>query len=275
MIWELFQRGRWYLLGAFLLANSGPVLILTALGSGQMLDPELLDPAERWPVVIHVITIEINALIFGAALLYFTGSKGHNVALRQLAIQQGLKLNEYGLFRGTRRIAGRTEEQVYERLGLPFVLAVGLMMPVAGYPIYRVTAADTSVAAYWQHLLALPFWPSGPPWFLWVLLVFDLGAAALYAFARRSGEALGQIVGKLSARPTAFVTVLVAASGLAYVPLALAFTPWTWFHVGPFGFQLCRPLLYAVNFLAGLGVGAYGIERGLLAPTGWLAASFS
>jgi DNA polymerase (family 10) len=57
----------------------------------------------------------------GAALLYFTGSKGHNVALRQLAIQQGLKLNEYGLFRGTRRIAGRTEEQVYERLGLPFV----------------------------------------------------------------------------------------------------------------------------------------------------------
>ena len=57
----------------------------------------------------------------GAALLYFTGSKGHNVALRQLAIQKGLKLNEYGLFRGTRRIAGRTEAQVYERLGLPFV----------------------------------------------------------------------------------------------------------------------------------------------------------
>jgi DNA polymerase (family 10) len=57
----------------------------------------------------------------GAALLYFTGSKGHNVALRQLAIQQGLKLNEYGLFRETRRIAGRTEEEVYERLGLPFV----------------------------------------------------------------------------------------------------------------------------------------------------------
>jgi hypothetical protein len=157
------------------------------------------------------------------------------------------------------------------RLGLPFALAVGLLMPVAHYPIYRVTAADPSVTAYWRHLLALPFWPSGPPWFLWVLLVFDLGAAALYAFARRSGDALGRIVGKLSARPTAFVTVLVAASGLAYVPLALAFTPWTWFHVGPFAFQLCRPLLYAVYFLTGLGVGAHGIERGvLLAPGGWL-----
>jgi hypothetical protein len=157
------------------------------------------------------------------------------------------------------------------RLALPFVLTVGLLMPVAHYPIYRVTAADTSVTAYWQHLLALPFWPSGPPWFLWVLLVFDLGTAALYAFARRTCDALGQIVGNLSARPMAFVTVLVAASGLAYVPLALAFTPWTWFHVGPFAFQLCRPLLYAVYFLTGVGVGAYGIERGaVLAPGGWL-----
>jgi DNA polymerase (family 10) len=58
---------------------------------------------------------------FGAALVYFTGSKSHNVSLRQLAIGKGLKLNEYGLFRGTRRIAGRTEEDVYARLGLAFV----------------------------------------------------------------------------------------------------------------------------------------------------------
>src|SRR5262249_51836377 len=63
----------------------------------------------------------------------------------------------------------------------------------------------------------------------------------------------------------------VATSAVAYVPLALAFTPWTWVHVGPFAFQLCRPLLYAVYFLAGVGVGAFGIERGLLAPNGWLA----
>ncbi|HKA27890.1 MAG TPA: DNA polymerase/3'-5' exonuclease PolX [Candidatus Binatia bacterium] len=63
----------------------------------------------------------VPAESFGAALLYFTGSKAHNVALRQLAIAKGLKLNEYGLFRGTRRVAGRTEEEVYARLGLVFV----------------------------------------------------------------------------------------------------------------------------------------------------------
>jgi DNA polymerase (family 10) len=58
---------------------------------------------------------------FGAALAYFTGSKAHNVALRRIAQARGWKLNEYGLFRGERRLAGATEEEVYEALGLAFV----------------------------------------------------------------------------------------------------------------------------------------------------------
>jgi DNA polymerase (family X) len=58
----------------------------------------------------------------GAALQYFTGSKAHNIALRDRAIQRGLKLNEYGLYRddGT-SVAGPSEEEVYEQLGLAFV----------------------------------------------------------------------------------------------------------------------------------------------------------
>jgi len=58
---------------------------------------------------------------YGAALLYFTGSKAHNIALRGLANQHGWKLNEYGLFSGKRRIAGATEEEVYRKLGLAFI----------------------------------------------------------------------------------------------------------------------------------------------------------
>ncbi|MBK7485125.1 MAG: DNA polymerase/3'-5' exonuclease PolX [Nitrospira sp.] len=58
---------------------------------------------------------------YGAALLYFTGSKAHNVVLRQLAQQRGLKLNEYGVFRGDKPIAGETEESVYASLGLPWI----------------------------------------------------------------------------------------------------------------------------------------------------------
>jgi DNA polymerase (family X) len=58
---------------------------------------------------------------FGAALQYFTGSKDHNVRLRSLARDRGLKINEYGVFRGEERIGGRTEEEVYDRLGLPWI----------------------------------------------------------------------------------------------------------------------------------------------------------
>ncbi len=55
---------------------------------------------------------------FGAALQYFTGSKEHNIVLRKIAIKKGLKLNEYGVYRGRKQIAGRTEEGVYKILGL-------------------------------------------------------------------------------------------------------------------------------------------------------------
>jgi peptidoglycan/LPS O-acetylase OafA/YrhL len=157
------------------------------------------------------------------------------------------------------------------RIGVPFALTVGLLMPLAYYPVYRVTAVDPGLAAFWQHWLALPFWPSGPPWFLWVLLVFDLIAAGLYKFGHISGDVLGRAIGQLGTRPRPFVVALLSASALAYIPLALMFGAWDWFQIGPFSFQFCRPLHYLVYFLAGAGVGAYGIDRGLLALDGWLA----
>jgi len=59
---------------------------------------------------------------FGAALLYFTGSKSHNIKLRQLAIKKGWKINEYGIFdHAGKRLASATEEGMYQRLGLPFI----------------------------------------------------------------------------------------------------------------------------------------------------------
>ena len=58
---------------------------------------------------------------YGAALCYFTGSKAHNIAIRRIAQQFGLKINEYGVFRGTERIAGEDEASVYRSVGLPFI----------------------------------------------------------------------------------------------------------------------------------------------------------
>ena len=63
----------------------------------------------------------MGAQQFGSALLYFTGSKSHNIALRTRAQEMGLKVNEYGIFWGKKRIAGKTEEECYHSLGLPWI----------------------------------------------------------------------------------------------------------------------------------------------------------
>jgi len=58
---------------------------------------------------------------YGAALQYFTGSKAHNIAIRRMAIEKKLKVNEYGVFKNNQRIAGKTEEEVYRQVGLPYI----------------------------------------------------------------------------------------------------------------------------------------------------------
>jgi DNA polymerase (family 10) len=63
----------------------------------------------------------VESASYGAALHYFTGSKAHNIHVRRMGQDQGLKINEYGVFRGDKRIAGKTEEEVYAQVGLPYI----------------------------------------------------------------------------------------------------------------------------------------------------------
>jgi len=76
---------------------------------------------EEMDIQVDLRVVEEKSL--GAALAYFTGSKAHNIRLREMAAKAGLKLNEYGVFRekDDRRLGGRTEEEVYRILGLPFI----------------------------------------------------------------------------------------------------------------------------------------------------------
>jgi hypothetical protein len=154
------------------------------------------------------------------------------------------------------------------RLGLPFVLVVAILMPATLYPTYLQTANEPGLAAYWRQWLALPFWPCGPMWFLWLLLVGDFAAAALHRFAPALGNSLARLSSAAEVHPARFFAGFVFVSILAYVPLALLFTPSAWFQLGPFAFQLSRPLHYALYFFAGVGLGAGGVERGLLAADG-------
>lgn len=70
-------------------------------------------------VDLRVVPLEA----WGAAMIYFTGSKAHNIRIREMAVRKGLKLNEYGLFRAKsgKLIVARTEEEVYEKLSLPWI----------------------------------------------------------------------------------------------------------------------------------------------------------
>jgi DNA polymerase (family 10) len=82
----------------------GPVRSTVTLRSGLQID-------------LRVVAEES----YGAALVYFTGSKDHNIAIRKLGQGRGLKVNEYGVFRGESRVAGKTEEDIYRSLGLAYV----------------------------------------------------------------------------------------------------------------------------------------------------------
>jgi surface polysaccharide O-acyltransferase-like enzyme len=107
-------------------------------------------------------------------------------------------------------------------------------------------------------------------WFLWLLLSADLLAAGLHSITPRWGEWLARLSSTAGTQPLKYFVLLVVASALAYVPLALAFGSEAWSQFGPFAFQLSRPLHYALYFFAGAGLGGYGIERGLFAPEGAL-----
>jgi DNA polymerase (family 10) len=85
-------------------ASQGDTRSTVRLSSGLQVDLRVIAPA-----------------CFGAALQYFTGSQAHNIELRKVAQAKKLKLNEYGVYRGTKRIAGRTEQEVYASLGLDWI----------------------------------------------------------------------------------------------------------------------------------------------------------
>lgn len=95
---------------------AGVKRVLAAGGTKGSVTMELKEGRE---LQVDLRVVEADA--FGAAWQYFTGSKEHNVRLRELAVRRKWRLNEYGLFEGDKSLAGRTERQIYGKLGLPWI----------------------------------------------------------------------------------------------------------------------------------------------------------
>lgn len=171
----------------------------------------------------------------------------------------------------TRKGAGVYLTDRLRRIGLPFVVAVAVLSPLALYPAYAVRTGDPSLAGYVNAWLALPYWPGGPQWFLWQLVAINALAAAVHAFAPGALRDLRRIGAWAEGHPRASYLLLSAIGILGYAPLALAYSPFGWGEFGPFGLQYCRPLLYIAVFFAGFALGGYGLDRGLLSTDGPLA----
>ncbi|WMT76571.1 acyltransferase [Bradyrhizobium sp. Ash2021] len=173
------------------------------------------------------------------------------------------------------------------RLGVPFLISIFVLMPVAYYPTFLryhlPGTTDFNFLHFWWHTLTVGPWPSGPAWFLWVLLALDFIAAAVWSVAPRVVAALGWVIFALRNRPvTAFISFLIF-SVVVYLPMHLIFGDTGWLEPGgyPLPIQTSRILLYAGYFLAGVGVGAVSLKAGILADNGelvrrwpaWLAIS--
>lgn len=156
------------------------------------------------------------------------------------------------------------------RLGIPFLAAAAIVAPIAYYPAY-LQNGGRGLAGYAHAWISLGDWPAGPAWFIWMLLAFDLVAAAMFAVIPGFGDVLGRLASNARARPIRWFLLLTAFSFAAYTPMTFIYSAEYWTSIGLFQFQTSRLFHYAIYFFAGVGVGAYGIDRGLLASGGILA----
>jgi surface polysaccharide O-acyltransferase-like enzyme len=176
----------------------------------------------------------------------------------------------------TRRGASGYLQNRAWRLGIPFLVSIFVLMPIAYYPTFLryhlPGTTDFNFLHFWWRTLTVGPWPSGPAWFLWVLLALDILAAALSAAAPRLLKMFGLLIFSLRARPwTAFAAFLVFSVAV-YVPMRLFVGDMSWLEPDgfPLPIQTSRILLYAGYFLTGAGIGVVSLRAGILSEDGEL-----
>ena len=158
------------------------------------------------------------------------------------------------------------------RLGLPFAVGVTVLMPAAYYAAWLAAGHNEGYLDYWLRNIT-DGWPPGPLWFIWVLLLFDVVAAAIFAgFPRRTFK-FPSVSGWLMERPLSAFGFMACVCALTYLPMlaVFGFGVWAPLLTKPFYFQICRIGLYLAWFFAGAWVGANDLDRGLLSRNGRLA----
>ncbi len=107
-----------------LVVSKSPVEVMDAFTSLDGVEDVIAKGETKSSIVIKGMDVDlrvVGAESFGAAAHYFTGSKHHNIRIRELGVREGLKINEYGIFRGDKKIGGKNEEDVFKNVGLAYI----------------------------------------------------------------------------------------------------------------------------------------------------------
>jgi hypothetical protein len=159
------------------------------------------------------------------------------------------------------------------RLGLPFAICALTLIPIAYYALALQQGTDLTFAAFWKKTVTVGPWPSGPIWFVWVLLAFDITSSVLYRISPTLVFPINRVSQMGFKEPWRFWLLLWIVTEIAYIPLLIHYGVNHWFELGPFSVQASRVLLYASYFFIGAGVGCASMATGVLGPDGQLPKS--
>ncbi len=141
------------------------------------------------------------------------------------------------------------------RLFIPFLLLGTFFMLIAHFPSYYVSHTSIELTAYIKDFFTTEKWPVGPPWFIWVLFVFNILFIFVNPVIQRNKFKISILIDNFQHKPVLLYLLLWLITWILYVPIAYNVGAGTWTGWLPFDFQLSRILLYFGYFLIGTLVG--------------------
>ncbi|HVI43417.1 MAG TPA: acyltransferase [Chitinophaga sp.] len=151
----------------------------------------------------------------------------------------------------------------FYRLFIPFIIGVTILMLLAYYPAYYLAHGQHDLRDYIVDYFTVEAWPVGPPWFIWVLFLFNIVFAVCFPLIKDSPMAPGAWLTAQSQRPWKLLLCWYLLTWLLYMPMALFIDPGMWTGIGPFDFQVSRIFLYFGYFLLGAVIGVPGLRNGI------------
>jgi glucans biosynthesis protein C len=156
----------------------------------------------------------------------------------------------------------------FNRLFVTFIIGATIFIPLALYPSYSVAHSDFNFKNFIIDFYTIERWPIGPPWFIWVLFLFNLVFVLIYKHFKKILDKLSSALLRIKDKPFSIFVVWFVLMWILYVPLRLLFGPYSWtVGFGPFDFQNCTLLFYFGYFLLGAVFGNISSENGIFTDT--------